>query len=122
MKYKMLEYERIDISEGIDLNKTVASKECDVCHCWYEPYLCNGCHDLMRKAMSFNDVIIAYIKGTAYRIHFWCMSKDAVISEMNSSSLVEKKWCFIIFFIIYKKWVSATPLDELIIKETETWY
>ena len=57
----------------------------------------------MRKAMSFNDVIIAYIKGTAYRIHFWCMSKDAVISEMNSSSLVEKKWCFIIFFIIYKK-------------------
>ena len=54
----MLEYDRIDISEGIDVNKTNASKECDICHYWYfknigfkhEPYLCNGCHDLMQKA------------------------------------------------------------------------
>ena len=28
----MLEYERIDISEGIDINKTNLSKECDICH------------------------------------------------------------------------------------------
>ena len=28
----MLEYERIDISEGIDLNKSDKSKECDICH------------------------------------------------------------------------------------------
>ena len=55
----MLEYDRIDISEGIDVNKTNASKECDICHyCYfkdigfkYEPYLCNGCHDLTQKAM-----------------------------------------------------------------------
>ena len=54
------------------------SKECDICHyCYfkdigfkYEPYLCNGCHDLMQKAMSFNDVAIVYVKGSAYRIHF----------------------------------------------------
>ena len=32
---QMLEYERIDISEGIDLNKSDRSKECDICHCWY---------------------------------------------------------------------------------------
>ena len=31
----MLEYDRIDISEGIDVNKTNASKECDICHFWY---------------------------------------------------------------------------------------
>ena len=31
----MLEYNRIDISEGIDRNKTSASKECNICHCWY---------------------------------------------------------------------------------------
>ena len=51
----MIEYDRIDISEGIDVNKTNASKECDICHYWhfkdigfkYEPYLCNGCHDLI---------------------------------------------------------------------------
>ena len=31
----MLEYERIDISEGININKTNLSKECDLCHYWY---------------------------------------------------------------------------------------
>ena len=30
----MLEYDRIDILEGIDVNKTSASKECDICHYW----------------------------------------------------------------------------------------
>ena len=35
MNYKMLEYDRIDISEEIDINKTNASKECDICHYWY---------------------------------------------------------------------------------------
>ena len=61
MNYKMLEYGRIDISEGINVNKTSASKECDIYHYWYvkdigfkyELYLCNGCHDLMQKAMKF---------------------------------------------------------------------
>ena len=31
----MLECDRIDISEGIDVNKTNASKQCDICHYWY---------------------------------------------------------------------------------------
>ena len=94
----MLEYERIDISEGIDMNKTNSSKECDICHYWYfldinfnyEPYPCNGCHDLMQKAMNFGDVAIVSIKGNDDRIHFWNMSKDDVISIMNNSSLNEK--------------------------------
>ena len=84
MSYKMLESDRIDISEGIDINKTSASKECDISHSWYfldknvnyELYLRNGCHDLMQKAMTFNDVVIVSIKGNNYRIHFWNMSKD----------------------------------------------
>ena len=57
----MLEYDRIDASEGLDVNKANASKECDICHYWYfldngfknKSYLCNGCHDLMQKAMNF---------------------------------------------------------------------
>ena len=59
--------------------------------CKYEKYLCNGCHDLMQKAMSFNNVAIVYVKGSAYRIHFWYMSKDDAISIMNNSNLVDKK-------------------------------
>ena len=31
----MLYYDRIDVSQGIDINKTDASKECDICHYWY---------------------------------------------------------------------------------------
>ena len=75
----MLEYDRIYISEGIDLNKSNdKSKECDICHYWYfldknfsyQPHLCNGCHDLMLKTISFNDVAIVSIKGSDSRINF----------------------------------------------------
>ena len=36
----------------------------------YEPYFCNGCHDLMQKVMNFNNVVIVSLKGSDYRIHF----------------------------------------------------
>ena len=66
----MLEYDRIDVSEGIDINKTNASSECHICHYWYlldkgfkyEPYLSNGCPNLMQKVTNFN-VAIASVKG-----------------------------------------------------------
>ena len=53
----MLEYDRIDISEGIGVNKTNGSKKCDICHYWcfkdigfkYESYLYNGFHHLTQK-------------------------------------------------------------------------
>ena len=32
---KMLYFNRIDVSEGTDVNKASASKECDICHYWY---------------------------------------------------------------------------------------
>ena len=91
MNYKMLEYGRIDISEDLDMNKTSASKEWDVCHYWYfldkkfsfEQYLCNGCHDLMQKSMNFNDVAIVSVKGNDYGIPFWYISKDEAISMIE---------------------------------------
>ena len=90
-----MEYDRIDILEGININKTSASKECDIRHYWYfldkgfkyEPYLCNGYHDLMQEAMNFNNVAIASIKGNDYRIHFWYMSKDGAINIMKKFNL-----------------------------------
>ena len=95
----MLEYDRIDISEGIDINKTNLSKKCDICHYWYfqniffkyEPYLCNGCHDLMQKTMIFNNVTIVYVKRNAYRIQFWYVGKDDAINIMNGSNLFDKR-------------------------------
>ena len=95
----MLQYEKIDTSEGTYVNKTNFSKECDSCHYWYfkdigfkyEPCLCNGCQDLMQKAMSFNNIAIVYVKGSAYRINFWYMSKDDAINIMNGSNLTDKR-------------------------------
>ena len=74
----MLEYDRIDTSEGADVNKSCTSKECDICHYWYfkdigfkyEPYLCNACHDLMQKAMSLKGVAFVYVKENGCRIYF----------------------------------------------------
>ena len=45
----------------------------------------------MQKAISFNNVAIAYVKGNAYRIRFWYMSKDYVINRMNGSNLTDKR-------------------------------
>ena len=74
----MLEYERTDIWERIYVNKTNLSKEFDNCHYWYfkdigfkyEPYLCTGCHDLMQKAMSFNNTAILYVGGVLIEFTF----------------------------------------------------
>ena len=75
------------------------SKECHICHYWCfldkkifkcEPYLSNGCHDLMQKAINFNNVAIVSIKGSGYRIHFWDTSKNDAIYIMKNSNLNEK--------------------------------
>ena len=87
----MLEYDSIDISQEVDVNKTSSSKERDICHYLYfkdidfryEPYLWNGCHDLMQKAVSFNNVAAVYVKGSACRINFWYISKNDGFNIMN---------------------------------------
>ena len=48
----------------------------------------------MQKAKSFNDAVVAYVKGNACRIQFWYMSKDDTISIMNNSNLIDKKEVF----------------------------
>ena len=48
----MLYFDRTDVSEGVDVSKTSASKECDNCHYWYslnkgfnfQPNVCNRYH------------------------------------------------------------------------------
>ena len=43
----------------------------------------------MQKTVSFNDVVIVSIKGSDYKIHFWYMSKNAIIL-LNDSVLNNK--------------------------------
>ena len=66
----MLYFGRIDVSEGIDVNKTSASKECDICHYWYflnkafkfHPNVCNIHHDLLMISMTLAILLFLTLK------------------------------------------------------------
>ena len=95
----MIYYDRIDVSEGIDVNKTSASKECDVCHYWYflnfsfkfQPNVCNRCHDLLMMSMNLSDIAILNIKGSDYCCIISLISKNEAINVMQNADLIEKK-------------------------------
>ena len=94
----MLQYEGIDVSEGIDPNKSDKSKECMICNYWYfkdigykcEPYVCNQCHDLSMVVYSLNDFTILNVKGVDYRCYVLNLSKNDVIKLLNNSTLDKK--------------------------------
>ena len=70
----MLYFDGIDVSEGIDVNKTSASKGCDICHYWYflnysfkfPPNVCTWCHDLLVMSINLSDIDILNINGSDY--------------------------------------------------------
>ena len=70
----MLHFNRIDFSERIDVSKTSASKECDICHYRYflnysfkfQPNVCKRCHDLLMMSMNLSDIAILKIKASGY--------------------------------------------------------
>ena len=61
----------------------------------------------MQKAVSFNNLVIFYVKGSAYRIHFSYLSKDDAIDIINGSNLSDEKGVLQDFFIICKKCLSV---------------
>ena len=101
MKYvRMLEYDRIDISEGIDVNKNkLVSKECWICGYWYfinknfnyQKHLCSGCHDMSLKANSMHNLATGYNNGNAYRINFVFMSKNDALNLIKNAVIINKK-------------------------------
>ena len=74
----MLRYEKKYFSEGIDIDKTNASKECMLCHYWYfedvgfkfEPHVCNKCHNVLMAAYELKNIAILNVK----RVDFRCIS------------------------------------------------
>ena len=94
----MIEYERIDISDGIDISKTNKSKECMFCHYWYflyknfsyGPYLCDGCYNMTQKSTDSKNIAIAHIKKSAYRIYFPYMNKHKAKKLMINFDLIDK--------------------------------
>ena len=94
----MLQYERIDVSEGIDLNKSDKSKECMICHYWYfknidykyQANVCNKCHDFSMVVYDLKDFMILNIRGVDYRCYIFNMNKNDAINLLNNSLLDNK--------------------------------
>ena len=94
----MLQYEKYDVSEGIDINKTSASKECMLCHYWYfkdvgfkfEPHVSNKCYDVLMTAYELKNIAMLNVKG----VHPWCIlwdiSSDEAVNRLNNSVLEDK--------------------------------
>ena len=89
----MLRYQKIDVSEGIDVNKTSASKECELCHYWFfkdvgfkfEKHVCNRCHDLLTTAYSLKNIAILSAKGATFRFILMDISKNESLKRLNNS-------------------------------------
>ena len=94
----MLQYERIDISGGIDFDKSDKSKECTICHYWYfkdigykyEPQNCNKCHDLLIVVYDIKNFMILNIKGVDYRCYVFNMHRSDAINLLDNSCLDNK--------------------------------
>ena len=79
----MLYYDRIDVSQEIDDDKTSQSKECDICHNWYflnkeftfQLNVFNECRDLSMISMNLSDIAILNTKGADYCCNIRAMSK-----------------------------------------------
>ena len=89
---------RKNVSERIDTNKTIASKECMLCHYWYfkdvgfkfESHVSNECHDVLMTAYELKNIAILNVKGVDFRCILWGISRDEAVNRLNNSVIEGK--------------------------------
>ena len=75
------------MAEGIDVNESIKSKECGICHYWYflnkgfkpQSYVCNRCHDLSMMFMNLSDNAVLSIKGADYYCIISVITKTQIL-------------------------------------------
>ena len=95
----MLVYEKLDISDEVNVDMSDKSKECMLCRYWYfldknfsyGPYLCDRCYNMMQKCNKLKNIAIIRIKKSVYRICFLFMSKREARKLMANSNVIDKK-------------------------------
>ena len=112
----MLYYDRIDISEGIDVAKSNNSKQCVICHYFFlnhrfeiQYYVCTGCHDLSMLCLNISDIAIITFKNVDYCCIMYNISKSEVINLLEKSVLEDRDYtrrcivsfCFVFFFFTF---------------------
>ena len=91
-------YIRVDVYEEIDVNKTSASKKCDICHYWYfpnysfkfQPNVCNRSHNLLTMSISLSDIAILNMKSSDYCCIISLISKNDAINLTQFFSKIQK--------------------------------
>ena len=96
----MLEYDRINISEGIDINKCEeTSRESSLCKFYYSldknfkygPNLCDGCYDMFMKTVSTQNLTIINHNGNYYRVILSFMSKKDASNLIKNAVILGEK-------------------------------
>ena len=96
----MLKYDRIDISEGTDINKCEeTSRKCSLCKFYYfldknfkyGPYLCDGCYDTSMKVVSMQNLTIINNNGNYYRVVFTFMTKKDAYNLIKDAIIIDVK-------------------------------
>ena len=94
----MLQYNRIDLSEGIDVNRCEETlKKCNLCQYYYfvfknfndQRHICDECHDISMKAISMQNIAIIYHDGHAYCVNFEFMSRNDAFNLMKNSIIID---------------------------------
>ena len=88
----MLQYQKIDVSEAINVNKASASKESDLCHYWFfkdvgfkfeEQHFCNGCREFLTMGYPLENIAILSAKGTTFRSILMLPSKKEALKKIK---------------------------------------
>ena len=96
----MLEYDKINISEGIDINKSDETcRECSLCKFYYfldknfnyGTYLCDGCYDMSTKVVSMQNLAIINHNGNYYRVIFTFMTKKDAYNLIKNAIIMGQK-------------------------------
>ena len=96
----MLECDKINISEGIDINKCgETSREYSFCKFYYfldknfkyGPYLCDGCYDMFMKTVSMQNLIIINHNRNYYRVTFAFMTKKDAYNLIKNAVILGEK-------------------------------
>ena len=109
----MLRYQKINVSEGIDVNKTSESKECELCHYWFfkdvglkfGEHVCKGCHDLLTMAYCLKHIAILSAKGVIFRCLLMGASKNGVLKKLNNSVTYDRG--------VFQIWILAQIKHQL---------
>ena len=109
-----MHYDRFDVSEGTDVDKASASRECDIYHYWFflnysfkfQQNVCNRYHDLLMMSINLSHIAILNIKVSDYR----CIISFIHIAILNIKG---SDYRCIISFINKKEAINLIQNDDL---------